>query len=144
MPGCRVAQLPLKLGPISGLADPPAFASEMCAVAVVVNPFGAYWTMMVQLPPGLSTVPETHVPPVIENVDAAFPAVFTTLGAAVNVSEPVDAAETLTVTVPVLVVVLAGVVVNAGVGPENATVAGANSTAPMSTGFASVPGLGFP
>src|SRR5215469_6253504 len=78
--------------------------------------------MTVQLAPGLSTVPETQVPPVI--VKAPFPETLLTAGAAVSLSGPALApvAELLMVTVPVFVVALAGVVVRAGAGPANATV----------------------
>jgi hypothetical protein len=90
---------------------------------MAVDPPGAYCTLTVQLWPGLSTVVAVHVVPVarIVKLEPAGPAVFTTAGAAVNVSGPAVApvAVFVTVTVPLLVSVLAGVVVNAGVGPLN-------------------------
>jgi hypothetical protein len=78
--------------------------------------------MTVQLVPGLSTVPDTQVPPV--TVKAPVPLTLFTVGAAVSLSGPAFApvAELLTVTVPVFVVPLAGVVVSAGAGPTNAGV----------------------
>jgi hypothetical protein len=74
------------------------------------------------LPPGLMTVPDAHEPPVIEK--APGPAVFVIVGVAFRVSGPAFApvAVLLTVMVPVLVVVFAGEVVNAGTGALNAAV----------------------
>src|SRR5215472_14865768 len=78
--------------------------------------------MTVQLAPGLSTVPDTQVPPVIVNVPV--PETLLTGGAAVSFSGPALApvAELVIVTVPVFAVRLAGVVVKAGAGPANAAV----------------------
>lgn len=94
----------------------------ICAVDVPV-PDGTYCTITVQLPPALTTRPDTQVPPVIEKVPA--PAVFVMVGAAVKLSGPAfdPVAVLLTVMVPLLVVVLDGVVVSTGAGPANATVA---------------------
>ena len=77
--------------------------------------------MIVQFAPTATAAPETQVPPVIENVPPVPTLVI--FGAALRTSSVVAVAGLVTVMVPVLVVVLAGVVVNAGVGPENVTVA---------------------
>ena len=109
-----------------------------CASDVVV-PDGAYCTIIVHVPVGATTVPFAQVPPVIEK--APGPRTLVTMGAAVSVNEPAFApvAVLVTVIVPVFVVVVAGVVVNDGVGAEMLTVAtlgppaDRNSTAPAST-----------
>lgn len=99
--------MPLKLDPFNGLACAPLFGSDTCAVdvqvavAVVVHVAGGvYCTVIVQLPPGLTTVPDAQLPPVI--VKLPVPAVCTTLGAAVSVSGAAFApvAVLLTVIVP--------------------------------------------
>jgi hypothetical protein len=98
--------------------------SVMVTNAVDVEvPTGRYCTVMVQLPPGWMTAPDTHVPPVIEN--SPNPAVLVIVGAAVRVSEPAVAPVAVlpTVMVPFFTVVLAVVVASAGVGPANAAVA---------------------
>src|SRR5215469_10462747 len=94
-----------------------------CAVEVsdpVVG--GTYCTMIVQVAAGASTVPDAQVPPV--TVNAPVPATLFTAGAAVSVIGPAFApvALFLSVTVPVFVVPLAGVVVKAGAGPVKAGV----------------------
>ena len=78
--------------------------------------------MTVQLPPGRITTPLAQVPPV--SVKPAGAPAFNA-GAAVNVNGPAVApvAVLFTVTVPLFVVVLAVVVVNAGVGAVIAIVA---------------------
>lgn len=100
----------------------PVSVRVICA-ADAAFPDGTYCTMTVQLLPGLTTVPDTQVPPVIEKVPA--PPVVVMVGAAVRLSGPAFApvAVLLTVIVPVFVLVLAGVVVSTGAGPANATVA---------------------
>jgi hypothetical protein len=91
------------------------------AVDVAV-PDGTYCTVIVQLPPAAMTLPEAQVPPVIEKAPA--PLSLAIVGAAVRVSGPAvpPVAVLLTVMVPLFVVVLAVVVVKAGVGPANAAV----------------------
>ena len=94
-----------------------------CAVEVkdpVVG--GTYCTTIVQVAPGAKTVPDAQVPPV--TVKAPVPVTRLTAGAAVSASGPAFApvAELRSVTVPLFVVPLAGVVVKAGVGPVNAAV----------------------
>jgi len=88
------------------------------------DPPAAYCTLTVQFPPGFSTIVPVQLPPgIIEKPPG--PLTFATVGAAVNVNGPAVApeAELVTVTSPDSVTVLAGLLVNAGVGPENATVA---------------------
>ena len=84
---------------------------------------GTYWTMMVHVEPGLTTFPEAQVPPVIENVPFAAPAVVVIVGAAVSVigAAEVPVAEFMTVTVPIFVVRLFPF--NPGDGPDQFTVA---------------------
>ena len=94
-----------------------------CAVDVrdpVVG--GTYCTTIVQVAAGARTVPDAQVPPV--TVKAPVPVTLLTAGAAVNVSGPAFApvAEFRSVTVPVFVLPLAGVLVKAGVGPVHAGV----------------------
>src|SRR5215470_11570714 len=94
-----------------------------CAVEVsdpVVG--GTYCTMIVQVAPGASTVPDAQVPPV--TVKSPVPVTLLTTGAAVSVIGPAFApvAEFRSVTVPLFVVALAGVLVKAGVGPLHAGV----------------------
>ena len=101
----------------------PVSAIVTCAVEArdpVVG--GTYCTIIVQVAPGASTVPDAQVPPV--TVKAPVPVTLFTTGAAVSAIGPAFApvAEFLRVTVPVFVVPLAGVVVKAGVGPVNAGV----------------------
>jgi len=113
----------VKFGEFCVAVATPVSAMVTCAVEVsdpVVG--GTYCTTIVQLAPGLSTVPDAQVPPVI--VNAPVPVTLLTAGAAVSVSGPAFApvAEFLRVTVPVFVVPLAGVVVKAGAGPVNAGV----------------------
>jgi hypothetical protein len=84
------------------------------AVAVVVDAPGTYCTIIVQFPPGFTTTPEVQVPPLrMENVPPAVPT-FVIAGSAVNAIVPVAAAALLTVTEPVFVFVLAGLVVSLG------------------------------
>ena len=97
----------------------PVIVTAPLAVAVLVSP--AYCTMIVQLPPGLTTAPDMHVPPVMVKVPFPVPLVLATVGLAVSVSGPAEAAALLTVIVPVFVLVPP--VFNAGVGAEKATVA---------------------
>ena len=85
------------------------------AVAVAVDVPGAYRTVIVQLPPAATTVPEAQVPPVIEKVPPAKPT-LPIVGFAVSVSDRFAPVGLLTVIVPFFVVVLAGVDVNTGVG----------------------------
>jgi len=88
--------------------------------AVVV---GTYRTLIVQLAPGLTTAPETQVPPAtIEKVPV--PDCLAIVGAAVIVRGAAfaPAAVLLTVIVPFFVVKSAVAVVSAGVGPANAAV----------------------
>ena len=85
---------------------------------------GIYCTVIVQLLPGLTTAPDTQEPPVIV-IGCVVPPVkpFTIVGFAVSVRGPVAPVALVTVIVPVFVVPLAGVVVNAGVGTGIVTVA---------------------
>src|SRR6202035_2591751 len=88
------------------------------AVAVAV-PFGAYCTLIVQLPPAATGVPTAQVPPaMIEKVPPAAPTLVT-VGLAVIVSGPVPALPT--VTKPLWVAVVP--VTNDGAGPANVTLA---------------------
>jgi hypothetical protein len=106
---------------VSVAAARPVPVTVTFAVAVVVPDVpGAYCTVIVQLLAGLTTAPNTQVPPVIEKVPPAVPT-FVTVGAAVSVSGPVAAAALLTVMVPLWVVVVP--VTSDGVGPAKATVA---------------------
>ena len=110
------------------VADAPARPEPVTvtwAVAAAALPPGRYCTLIVQLPPGLTTAPDTQEPPVIENVAALGPLTLAIVGAAVIVSGPALApvAVLLTVMVPVFVFVLAGVVVKLGLGAANPTVA---------------------
>lgn len=85
--------------------------------------------MIVQLEPGLTTAPETQVPPAgIEKVPFPVP-VLAMVGFAVRVSDPVAVAELATVMVPVFVAVVPGVVVSAGL--VKATVAPVTVNAPV-------------
>lgn len=96
----------MKLAPVCVAVPIPVPVTVTFPVAVVV-PEGAYCTTIVQLAPGLTTWPDTQVPPVaIEKVPPAAPT-FATVGAAVNVNGPGLAAPVLlTVMVPVCVVVV--------------------------------------
>lgn len=90
--------------------------------------------MIVQLPPpGLTTEPEPQVPPVIEKAPLAPPAVWVIPGAADMVKAPAfkPVAVLVTVMVPVFVFELAGLVVNAGLGPVNDSVAPVTRKAPV-------------
>jgi hypothetical protein len=90
----------------------PVTVTVALAVAVVV---GTYDTLIVQLLPGLRRKPLTQVPPAgLENVPAVLALV--TVGVALNENAPVAVAALVTVIVPVFVVVLPGVVTNAGEG----------------------------
>jgi len=92
-----------------------------CAFTVAVDAPGAYCTMIVQLPPGATTVPLAHVPPVMLN--AGFAGTGTIAGAAVRVRFPFAVAELLTVIVAVSVAVLGVVGASVGVGAEMVTAA---------------------
>lgn len=109
----------------------PVPVAVTSAVAVAVDPPGAYCTLIVQLPPGFTTAPEVQVPPVMENVPPVA-LVFVTVGAVENVNGPAvtPAAMFLTVIVPVLVVVFAGVLTSDGEGAENISVAPVTWNAP--------------
>src|SRR5271166_1928648 len=86
--------------------------------------------MIVQLPPGFTTTPETQVPPVtMLKVPFPVPPVVATVGLAVSVSGPVAAAALLTVIVPVLVPVPP--LLSAGAGPAKVTVAPVTVNAPV-------------
>src|SRR5271166_2849869 len=86
--------------------------------------------MIVQLPPGFTTTPETQVPPVtMLKVPFPPPPVLAIVGLAVSVSGPVAAAALLTVMVPDFVVVPP--VLSAGVGAEIVTVAPCTVNAPV-------------
>jgi hypothetical protein len=89
-----------------------------CATVVPVV-VGTYCTVIVQLAPGATERPATQVPPVLEKVPVLGP-VLVTVGFAVKTNGPAFAplALLVTVMVPVFVVVVAGAVVNAGVGAE--------------------------
>ena len=103
----------------------PVFVRAMCAVDVPVDPPGAYCTRIVQLAPGARDIGATQVvkgPATIEKAPEAGPAVLVTATAEM-LSGPVAAAALVTVTVASFVVVLAGMVVNAGLGAEIVTVA---------------------
>jgi len=101
------------------------------AVEVAVDVPGVYVTGIVQLWPGLSTVPLAHAPaaaaPIVKVPPTKAFDVLVMVGAAVNVNGPAFALAGLTVLVtvmvPFLMVVLAGPVVNAGAGAEMASVA---------------------
>ena len=113
----------MKFGEFCVAVATPVSAIVTCAVEVrdpVVG--GTYCTIIVQVAPGASTVPDAQVPPV--TVKAPVPVTLFTTGAAVSVSGPAFApvAEFLRVTVPDFVVPLAGVLVKAGAGPVNAGV----------------------
>lgn len=105
-------------------------------VALLVLVWPVYCTLMVQLEPGLTTAPETQVPPAgIEKVPFPVP-VLAMVGFAVSVNGPVAVAELATVMVPVFVVVLPGVVVNAGL--VKATVAPVTVNAAARAGVAPI------
>lgn len=91
--------------------------------------------MIVQLAPEARTELEEQVPPVMENVPPVV--VSVAVGAAVNVNAPavVPVAVFVTVIVPDLVLVLAGVVVSAGVGAEIVSVAPMIWNAPVRVAF---------
>src|SRR5215469_5649058 len=78
----------MKLRPFWDAVASPVPVTVTCAVEFAVDPPGLYRTLMVQLPPGLTTKPFTQVPPVIVKVAAAGPAVLVTVGFAVNVNGP--------------------------------------------------------
>jgi hypothetical protein len=110
--------------------DAPVPVMVTFAVAVAVDVPGAYCTKIVQVFPAATAVPETQVPPVMEKVPPAVPT-LAIVGAALKVSCVPLA---VTVIVPVLVVVLAGVVVSTGAGAETVapiTVKGIVLVAPM-------------
>lgn len=113
----------MKLGLFWDAVAAPTSISVTWAVEVAVDVPGAYCTVIVQLPPGLTTAPDTQLPPVIEKVPV--PAVLVMVGAAVSVSGPAFApvAVLVTVMVPLFVVVLAVAVAKEGEGPANVTVA---------------------
>jgi hypothetical protein len=93
------------------------------AVPVAVDVPGTYCTVIVQVfpvVPDASTVVALHVPPVIEKVPPAVPTLAND-GAAEKVNDAFPVL--LTVMVPVLVIVFAGVEVNTGLGAENVAVA---------------------
>ena len=126
--------MPLKLPPFWVAAASPDPVTVTCAVESAVDPPGVYCTVMVQWLPGLITAPTTQLPPVtIENEDWEGPAVLVTVGSAVNVNgaEVPPLAVLVTVIVPVLTVLLAGVLVNAGDGAEIASVAPFTVKAPV-------------
>ena len=113
----------MKFGEFCVAVATPVSAIVTCAVEArdpVVG--GTYCTIIVQVAPGASTVPDAQVPPV--TVKAPVPVTLFTTGAVVSVSGPAFApvAEFLRVTVPDFVVPLAGVLVKAGAGPVNAGV----------------------
>jgi len=91
------------------------------AVASTVST-GTYCTFTVQLLPGLTIAPATQVPPEMVKVPPAIPTLVI-VGATVKVNGAVAAAALLTVMVPALGVVFAGVVVNAGEGALTVSVA---------------------
>ena len=92
--------------------DAPVPVMVTFAVAVAVDVPGAYCTMIVQVFPAATAVPEAQVPPVMEKAPPAAPT-LAIVGVAVKVS---CAPLAVTVIVPVLVAVVAGVVVSAGAG----------------------------
>lgn len=110
----------------------PVSVSVMYALAPNALPPGAYCTTIVQVLPAVITKPLTQVPPVIENAPAAGPDALVTVGVALSV---MDVARLfVTVTVPLWVLVLAGVDDNAGLGLLNVTDVGAftvNGTVPV-------------
>jgi hypothetical protein len=91
----------VKLGLVCVAAVRPVPLIVTLPVAVVVDPPGAYCTMIVQNAPGLTTAPDEQVPPVIEKVPPAVPT-LADVGFAVNVNGPAFApvAVFLTVMVP--------------------------------------------
>lgn len=91
------------------------------AVAVAVDVPGAYCTLIVQLPPVARTVVAVQVPPAMMEKVPPAPPTFVTVGAPPKANGPDAIVELVTVTMPVFVVVLAVVVVNAGAGPVNAS-----------------------
>jgi len=113
--------LPLKLGLFCDAGLMPHAVMVMYAVPVLVST-GAYCTMTVQLELGLTTTPFPQVPPIIEKVPV--PAVVVIVGTAVRVIGPPFGPLALpTVMVPTFVLVLAGLLVNAGEGPEKPSLA---------------------
>ena len=95
--------------------DAPVPVMVTFAVAVAVDAPGAYCTRIVQVFPAATAAPETQVPPVVmEKVPPAVPT-LTIAGLALKVS---CAPLAVTVIVPVLVAVVAGVVVSTGAGAE--------------------------
>jgi len=93
-----------------------------CAFEVAVEPPVTYCTLIVQLPPGATIVPELQVPPAaIENTPETGPDDLVIVGAEVKVNAPVAAAEFDTVMVPFLVPVPP--VFTAGEGAEIAMIA---------------------
>lgn len=125
MPGqYRFAQFTLKRGLTCDVLAAPVsvIATTYVAVEVLV---GTYRTVIVQLLPGLTTAPDTQVPPVIEKVPVPALGSFVNVGAEVSVSGPAFApvAVLVTVIVAFFVVVLAGVVVITGLGAVIETVA---------------------
>lgn len=91
----------------------PVPVIDTFAVDVAFDVPGAYCTLIVQLPPGATTVPEVQVPPErIEKIPAPLAVVI--VGAADRVRFPVAVAALLTVTKPDFVNRLATVVVSVG------------------------------
>jgi len=107
----------------------PVPVAVTLALAVPVEPPDAYCTTTVQVLPGFTTKPDTHVPPLVpvtmENAPAVGPLTLLTVGAALNVNAPAVApvAVFVTVIVPVSVPAFAGVGFSAGEGAENVSVA---------------------
>jgi len=113
---------------VCGEAAKPVPAIDTFAVEFAV-PTGSYCTAMVQVDPGLTTKPDTQVPPVIEKTPVPVSRVM--VGAAVSVSGPAVApvAVLLTVMVPFLMFVFGVPVVNTGLGALIVTVAPVTSNA---------------
>ena len=111
----------MKSGLVCGdVAPVPVPVTLTSAVAVALEPPGAYVTTSVQLPPTASAVVAVQgvVPPgAIENVPPAVPTLVT-VGSALNVNVAVP--ELVIVTVPAWVVVVP--VTKDGVGPANVSV----------------------
>ena len=118
-----VDQFALKLAPFCDAVVVPVPATVTCAVEVKIDVPGAYCTRIVQLPPAAIADPFVQVPPVIEKPADVGPAVFVTVGAAVNVNGPVEPAALVTVIVAFFAVRFPGAVVIAGAGAEMASVA---------------------